>query len=484
MGRFPAYKLTSSTFLLFSFFTALLTSLPGIFFRNSLDWDEDVFQYVTQRIVFHFELPYTTTFENKPPLAYLMYMIPVFLQAEDKIVIRLFASALIAIIAYLLAQIFLSEEASRTRLAFVLIFVVIFRFYPGGFTWLTELNGITTLVLLMYLTTRALKYNRGITFFLNGLMSSCVILTRTNLFIPVFLLMTFLIVISNKRSNMNRSKILYFFFGVSLPFVAFILLYLEMGYIQELFKGFIQLPIEISDGRSQIQFGIRRSIIYLSNLFLSLYLLIKISDSHSVESKIRRQVLVITNVGILLSIILNLPNFGHHLLQIIPTTIVMVFLAFRDISTKPNFFPRISFVFVCLSLFIVSITQNTPRPNPALWREEQKLIQQMKDVGLESGDTLWSPNFAYLYSRFRTSPITSIFIHPANLYDNGIISTWKGRTYTQAAAVDDILQDSPEWLVFKKHSAVFDLFMNSPFSQRYIPIKQVSAPDVVVFRLT
>lgn len=468
---------------LFSFLTALLTALPGLLYRNSLDWDEDVFQYVTQRIVFHHELPYVTTFENKPPLAYFAYFIPVLLQPEDKLILRSFASTLLAIIAYSIAHIFLSDVRNRTKIVYILTFMITYRFYPGGLTWLTELNGTLILVLLMYLIANTLRKESNLLYFTIGVVSSCAILTRTNLIFPVVFLALLLLASSRNRSNFRWPKVFSYIIGFVMPFIFLILFYLVLGQIQELYKGLLQLPIAITGSGSQIQFGVRRIFIYFLGLFLSLYLLRSTSNSESSDSKFKARILVFTHTGLLLSIIFNLPNFGHHLLQIVPTTLAMLFLAFRNSISGHSILSKVLMLSLFIGFFVVSITQQTPRPNSTIWKKENNLVNQLKSAGMKVGDTLWSTHYNFLYSRFQTTPISSIFIHPANIYNQRIISIWKGAEYSHQKVIYELLQDSPEWLVFNTGSADLEFFLRSPFFQSYELKRGFDAKSVLVFEL-
>jgi hypothetical protein len=110
---------------------SVLLRLVWIVFPAVIDWDEGTYNLVASRLLAG-ELPYTTTMDNKPPLAELLRVVSMLLTGADPTALAVAAAVLVGTGAWLLSLVAFSGRRSWWQLAVVFGVIGILTLIPGG----------------------------------------------------------------------------------------------------------------------------------------------------------------------------------------------------------------------------------------------------------------------------------------------------------------------------------------------------------------
>lgn len=467
-----------------------LTQIPGLLYINTLDWDEDVFHYVAQRLIINHELPYVTTFENKPPFTYLFYFPAILIDPTSKIVLRLVMCVLMACSAFLIGRVFLSNSSIKVYVLFNSVFFFCLRAFPGGFTWLTEMNSIVCIALWLSLISRISSsllnsQPKGYLFFLVGFVSIPTLLTRTNLIFFVLINLGFITLQVSRYRLLESARIARLVvLGITTSSILIVFPYYLSGNIAVFFTGLVRLPIAYGGEIADIQLGTGRLVLYAGTFLLLVYSRkYFLSDLTEIQKQIHCY-WIYAYVSILSGVVFNVPNFGHHLLQLVPFISLGVTLFLVKLKDNFVFWTMQSTVCVMSVLLIFAYTLNlkTARPNAYNSTEQNKVIEVLENLGVKYKDSIYAPQSPFVYSQFQSSPLLPFFVHPANLYNDAALSVWKGASWDSEGAVFALLETKPLWLVFGKNSYEARLLENSELVGKYQLQKEDKIQNFLIYK--
>lgn len=429
---------------------SILIRWSTILFPASQSWDEDTFLLVGSRTATG-ELPFTTTIENKPPLATLLHAVPFFVHISHPTIIKLFCSFLIGASAFFLTKFASNQLTSFHRIVLGSMYLVLYTFFPGGESWLIEVNVIFIFSVSFYLLDRV-KRNGGLEqCLLLGFFTGSVPWTRTN-----WLLVSIVITVVAFVYSKSRQRQLFFLLGLLSPTVSIVLLYFLSGELGSLWKGTISLPLDLSSYRNSF-FEVSR---YMLIFFFLSFLLLVVSAIQKKYLKDKSDTgieksLFLMMIALVLMQAFQYPDFLHHTLQILPFFLVSVTLVWlntilllqeRAIAQKLfNRMIRVSFVLaigLAVSANFISVEHSK-----MLWHEQDRLTAKLKAYSSLEDNAILAFSDHYVYWRLGVRPFVPLVTHPSSLVKKPFIDFVSPRLYPEEV-VENLFSNKPRFVIF------------------------------------
>ncbi|MFW8745234.1 hypothetical protein, partial [Mesorhizobium japonicum] len=290
---------------LVSLAVALIVRLPAILWPV-FNWDESTFLAVGRRIL---QLPYTSTLENKPPLAFVPYALPTLFGIDDLRFARLLAALVVAATGVLLGLI--ASRRLPVQLATAVVAVVMISVVPGGDAWMTELDVMFWGSLVAYLTSRILR-GRPTSFFWFGLCIGAFPLLRTN-----WALVAVMFGIVGLVAAVRARRWVRFILGGMIPWLIVIGAYVVTGRAGSLVLGAIRIPSSINAG-SHGDLSLPEGMARMAAVSAALLVAAVILRIRTAESKLPG---ILALIGLVLIVVPAFPEYAdydHHTLQIVP----------------------------------------------------------------------------------------------------------------------------------------------------------------------
>lgn len=219
--------------------TALLVRLPSILWPFTFNWDENTFFTVAQQTL-EGNLPYTTTLENKSPLALVPHSLAFLVVGGDPHGLRAAAAILIGLTAFMLVR--LTPGFRRPLLAYLLgaVYILLWATLPLGLAWMSEVN--VAFLFALALTLSRFPRNRSALLLCSaGLFVGAIPLARINW--SFVALSIFIVVVAQIRSVPRASV---FLAGCLTPPILVVSAYALTGKLSNLWLGMVELPRQLS----------------------------------------------------------------------------------------------------------------------------------------------------------------------------------------------------------------------------------------------
>lgn len=215
------------------------------------NWDENTFILVAQRLGMG-ELPFTTTFENKPPLLPILQSVPLLLAPGS---LHLFRLTLVVVVALTAFAVF--EASTRVGLGRIPAIVAACGFIvwtmasPSGTAWMSQHSANLWLAVLLLLTVRGANQRSDL--LITGLVAAVLVLTRTNYVVPAAALLALAVLWT--RDGRRLRSIWLMTVGGLLPAASVTLVYSLAGELGSLRAGVLDV-ILTSGGQGDVRTGL------------------------------------------------------------------------------------------------------------------------------------------------------------------------------------------------------------------------------------
>lgn len=329
------------TVVLFVVLFATITRI-GSLMHEVIDWDESTFVVIASSLS-RGNLPYTTTWDVKPP--FLFFYLSAFLTLFGSHLLSVRLAAMTCVVAISLSVF----SIARTRHSFTASFLAAMITVAAFSVWDSQAlytEYLATSFLFLALALNAGEHAGTTKPFLTGMLISACILTRTNMFPLAF---TFLIYFfafprlhDDARMAARWHAAIAYFLGGMIPFTALIFLYWHYGALDAFFFANVAAPMAYATNQlSPFLIAILAliapfviAIIYpdiwgiwliliIWNVRLSLRSgrsdwLAPLRRFHPPTLSRTRWLIILSALGVYLGLCLNGASTWHHVIQIVP----------------------------------------------------------------------------------------------------------------------------------------------------------------------
>lgn len=427
--------------------TSVVIRLPSILWPFTINVDENTFLLVAQRLL-HGELPYTTTFDNKSPLAVLFQSAALLLVGPNPHLLRLLAALLAALTAFALVAAAPGKRPALPAYATGFFFLALWAALPDGLAWMTSLNVALVFAIAFLLVTREQTETRW-QLLLTGMAVGALPLVAVN-WSPVFVC---IVVWYAVHIRLTRT-IALFLVGALLPLMLTVAVYAVDGSLERLWRGAVVFPLMVSDGGGLTLPSLSDD--QLPDYWLLLLVITSVIVVMTMQlDRIRLQRVSPVDWLTLASVWALTPamwfqahDSGHHTLQLVPFIALAIgrLLAaasgFRSVLLTPLFAASVALLF---SFAANTLSQYDWRRQAA---EETAVTQAVADIPDFETMSLWIPDAEQFVSwRLDKPPITPIATHPYLLWHQGSQQAFFGRTFTAAEATQLAFDLKPDVII-------------------------------------
>jgi hypothetical protein len=386
-----------------------------------VDWDENTFLTVASESL-RGHLPYTTTIENKPPLALVFQTVALFISNHDLVILRLICSILVSITGILLGlSVFQLTKHGNWYL--VLLSSTIYSFavssIPSGLSWGTEINTNFIFALLLLSLTSFIRSSDSKHFYSSAFLLGLLPNFRTN-WLPISILcFGYLLFLGKNKSQKIVASCL-----ALAPTTLIITLYSVKGLGGELYKYALEMPlfvnfVSVPENRFSRPQGLDEYM--LISLFFSCF-----SYFVSRSQEIRNFLKLLFVLFLIQYIVLTLqsPNYAHHTIQLVPFFCFYVNIVFVQATEKLSFLKK-SLFFLSPLLFISvilltksSILGDYENNEGVTFVEMQQTSKWVKSFKQER---VWALNSHYIFWMNGLTPPEPYLTHPSHIFVPGFV---------------------------------------------------------------
>ena len=208
--------------------------------KEVLFWDINSYLIVAQDIL-RGNIPYEFQWENKGPLLFYIFSIPLLIDETNFLLAKLFSDIIFSLVVINLY--FLTYKFSKNKICsflaslfFILLTSVSALFHPG-WSELYVLFFLSTAINIYLQVSETNKNNLYLT--IGFLLSCCLFVSMSS-----FLLIAFLISYIIFDEKFNKKVVLNLFFGGVIPVTIFFIIYAHRGMLYELIQAMIIIPFD------------------------------------------------------------------------------------------------------------------------------------------------------------------------------------------------------------------------------------------------
>lgn len=409
-------------------------------------------------------LPYTTLFDNKPPLIFGLVALAFALFGESLAVFRLMGDLFVWTSAILIFAIGKSYATKLPAFLGAALFVAISASRPGQFTN-TEFPAVTFLLGATWLIMKRPKEVWAV--FLAGVLISLATMTRTNLaVVAVGLTLAF-----GLSALMERDRWLHplalpaALVGGALPALILIGIYWQAGALPNFWLGMITVPLNFATDQMTSTEIIARHWHYWSDyilryplMFGSYTLLIVAAAIYGLRdlaqsgTSLQARAPLLVFLFALLSMLISGTAYRHYWLQILPFANLLIIFLFQKTAT-PRFARDIGIALVAITL-LSAARYNTPEalravfiPNWASSAQQVRLAAEFIRPFVTEDDRVWATQKHMILWYLDQRPMHPAIAHPENLTRREIIDPLIAANYAPPDLLDDILAQRPAFVV-------------------------------------
>jgi hypothetical protein len=430
---------------------AVAVRLPLILVPAATDWDESTFLEVASRSA-RGELPYTSTFEIKPPWGLIFQTVPFILGLDNLGIFRLVAAVLLGLSAFLLTRIGFSGVASYWQLPGGVVLVLLYSSLESGMVWMSELNAVVVFAVALYLLWRFGCGMSSAAFWV-GFSSSALALTRTNWAVAAALLaLGGLLAAPSFRSR------LVVILGIAAPPLLTVAVYAMTGHLSDLYVGAVVLPLSESSSYAA-GFSIPEHMVAL---FVSASILLLGSAwlrwTRGGLAAVRFDVGVISLAASIVGVAaLQAPDWPHHSLQMVPFLAVGLsrFTGALTIFEVRGSQRALAALVSVLSLTTAVVVAGPPIARYAvsigetrqLLASQERLVAGVRELSGNGAKSVWALTDHYVYYVLGLKPIVPTVTHPSMVSKPGSLQAFHGRPVSPGEEIKRILDLEPEIVV-------------------------------------
>ena len=410
-----------------------------IFDPSLVDWDENTFLTVASESQ-QGHLPYTTTIENKPPLALVFQTAALFISNHDLVTLRLICSILISITGVLLG-LSVCQLTQHGNWPLVLLSSTIYSFsvssIPSGLSWGSEIN---TNLIFAWLLLALTNFKKGASlkhFYASAFLVGILPIFRTN-WLPIAVLCFVYLFFLGK----NKSQKFALTCWALTPTALTIVLYAAKGLGGELYKYALEMPlfinfVSVPENRFSRPQGLDKYM--LITLFFSCF-----AYFISRSQRIRNFLVFLLILLLIQYIVLTLqsPNYAHHTIQLVPffvysSTLFFVLATEKFKPLKDYFIILSPIIFISIILFAkTSVLVDYEKNQNTTFVEMKQTSKWVK--GFEQ-ERVWALNSHYIFWMNGLTPPEPYLTHPSHIFVPGFVEFVKEENRSVSDYIQKIL---------------------------------------------
>lgn len=427
--------------------TSTVLRLPSILWPFTINMDENTFLIVAQRTL-HGELPYTTTFENKSPLAMGLESLALLLVGPNPHALRVIAALLVGVAAFAVVLVAPGIRVPVSAYLHGLLFIVLWGTLADGLAWMTELNVVLVFAFALILVIRS-RPNRWWQVMITGLVVGVLPLVRVN-----WAVVAACLAVGFAVRTRSWRVFTVFLLGAVLPTIVTVAAYALNGALDSLWAGAVTLPrmLSVYDGIALPTLQAPELPPYwLLMLVLSTTALVMAMQLDRARGRRTSSIdwLILASAWALsLGAVIQPYDWPHQTLQFVPFLILAVG---RLVAAVPQHqaVTAVPLIAASLSLLYVFATSTLPQYD---WRrqaaDEAAITDAVASIPGIEAKSVWTPSFqAYVHWRLDKPPLTPISTHPPLLWDPGAQTAWFGAPMTTLEAMQKALALAPDVIV-------------------------------------
>ena len=417
-----------------------------------VNWDENTFFTVAKQTSLG-HLPYTTTFENKPPLALIPQTIAFLINFDSATKLRIMAAVILALTALLLATTF-NNIPYAVRFLLAGSYVSFYTLMPSGQAWMTELNINFLFALIFYHIQLTNDQSSSRRLFFIGIGIGAIPLVRSNwIFVSVVL---FIYLIKKKTKILRFHTVI----GILFPIVATIAVYILNGKFKELLSGTIFLPLNISKQFQSWNMPQYSSQILFMCIFLFVLIFSKVKKSQLTNIISDFNLLILLLLAVSVGLLIQSPDHSHQSLQLLPFA-----LLFSSLAWKVNFINiklKIKQIYIVL-VVLTTLASQIMFTNVKLledrryivneWHKEIKVASYFKKISQNSKIRVLALDQHYIYWRTSAAPLSPLLTHPSLYFITAAQQTFgDSDMYTPKSTTNQLFKLQPELIIESGYS--------------------------------
>lgn len=442
---------------------ALATRLESILHPAERNWDEATFLVVADRMT-HFELPYTTTFENKSPLSVVPQALSLAIGPANPTFLRVSLLLLVVATAWIVGVAALDNPRSWIAPFLGVLFVLLWAAGPEGLAWLTSINAVFffACALLATMTLRRLAGHTGVCDLrrvaLAGILIGLVPLVRSNWILAAGALVVLGLV--NLRTLRERCALV----GAAVVPVAIVTLaYAASGQVGALWRGAALLPLIV--GGPGIEWTLpdgMASLFVVSAALLGLSAAVRLIRGVT-SGLVVDACLLVAAFGLTIVSAVQKPDYAHHSTQLIPFVLFGLgrLLEVGLGNRVPNGFQQRA----AHATAVIALTSLVLLALPREWgtsfvhyrlgagsdfgsetARQEKVVDAVRRTARTG--SVWAGDEHYVGYRLGKRPIVPIAAHPALLFNRGAQRAFYGSEFpSKTEAVKTALHERPTVVV-------------------------------------
>jgi hypothetical protein len=296
-----AFVLFTSTLL-----ASVLLRITWIANPYTFGGDESTYLVVAGRLL-HGEVPYTTTFDNKPPLAELPQAISILVFGNSMVGVRIGAAIVLGIAAFLLSSAAFSTRFTWLRLPTAITIICTYTLIDQGAAWQAELNAI------LFFSLAAWSFTKRHSPYLIALFAGVIPLCRTNWILVTAVIVVFAILMPRPRPSRGIWLALL---GLITPAASVVFVYLVLGKFDRLLQGAVILPMMRQEAGT---FGLpfKWDKYLAASLLVLVFAIVLSSVLQQKKERFTDLYFLATMLALTVMALIQSPDFDHHSLQIV-----------------------------------------------------------------------------------------------------------------------------------------------------------------------
>ena len=451
---------------------AVFYSQIGSLTREVVDWDESTFILVGAEFA-RGHLPYTTLFDNKPPLMFAMLAAVFAIFGKSLVAVRLFGDACVFAIAAAGYTIARRQVRPLSAGAAALLLVALFS-YPWWRHTATELPAAGFLMVALWLIVARSDHLWSTAAV--GLLVSLATLTRSNLgFVAVAFGLYYLIVPFTKSGDaVPRPAVVAYTVGGLVPLAGLIAIYAADGHLDLLRLGLIDVAVSYAAEQkgpvANFQ-GLLRNWVSTAatdpELIAAFALLPALallgaavgvfwrgSSTRVAGTELDRPALAVMTVATFLSMISSGADYPHYWMQVLG--FFMVFAAYGLEWLAGRRIAQAIALTAVAGGFAAAMVLATPTALRVMLHYDAVVeaypVRRSAEriaAALRPGDQVWAQYDHLVYWYLDMAPPSKVLVHPGNIARGAIIRPLERAGYIPEDELQRVIDSEPAFTVIK-----------------------------------
>ncbi len=467
IGRLSQYRFSDLAIFGLILAYAILTRLGGLA-TEVINWDESTFIVVSSSFA-HGHLPYTTTWDIKPPLLFFVLGAMLRTFGETMLTVRATAMICVAVMAFLLYRI-ARQRWGRTTGIWVGLITVAALSVRDAQAMYTETLSTVFVVAALYFAVRP-KGRRG-RFYLIGAMVSAAVLTRTNMFPLVASFALWLWLDQGLRRGEKWRAFWQYAIGGLVPLAAIVLVYAGDGTLDDFIFANVTAPLAYATSQASPllialaavlapfviavaypgSWGVMVFLIFwksgLANLFKPGLPARTRAALRALAADRYLSAVFLTGLGVYVGVCVNGSATWHHMIQLVP---FLVLAAGRALGADPR--PRLR-VLVLLAL-VATTLRMLPSDLKVLYYGPlgientypiRKIAAKVRETGQFDGDIL-ALKGQLIYWYLNAAPPNKYGTHPTIFKKSFLIGNGMKEGGARIPGLADTLAKIPQFMI-------------------------------------